>query len=187
MLAVCVSSLSQNTATSTKCAGRILPDLGIDAGEIDPLVEPAADPFVAGVGNEVREAADVFVVSRFQPIAPDHLHGALLAALGDEPKKQPRRVIVAFARAIVERALDRQFDKPAPREHRISGEIDIDLAKTASTRCPGPDWECLAAFILDNRFFHEAGRIPFSDLSRNLAEVRAVIIEARARAQTVFN
>jgi hypothetical protein len=38
---------------------RILPDLGIDALKIDPLVEPAADPIVAGVGNEVREAADV--------------------------------------------------------------------------------------------------------------------------------
>ena len=37
---------------------RILPDLGIDAGEVDPLVEPAADPFVAGIGNEVRKAAE---------------------------------------------------------------------------------------------------------------------------------
>src|SRR5271169_3583608 len=107
----------------------ILPDLCIDAGEIDPLVEPAADPVVAGVGNKVRKATDVFVVPRFEPIAPDHLHGALLAAVGDEPKKEPRRVIVAFARALVERALDLQFDVPAPREHRVGGEIDIDLAK----------------------------------------------------------
>jgi hypothetical protein len=43
---------------------RILPNLGIDAGEVDPFVEPLSDPFVAGVGNEVREAADIFVVSR---------------------------------------------------------------------------------------------------------------------------
>ena len=32
---------------------RILPDLGIDAGLIDPLVEPAADPFIAAIGNEL--------------------------------------------------------------------------------------------------------------------------------------
>ena len=70
MLAVCVSSLPQNTATSTRCAGAAsLPDLGIDAGEVDPLVEPAPDPVVAGVGNKMREAADVFVIPGFQPIA----------------------------------------------------------------------------------------------------------------------
>ena len=44
---------------------RILPDLGIDAGEVDPLIEPSADPVIAAVGNEVGEAANVFVVSRF--------------------------------------------------------------------------------------------------------------------------
>ena len=59
-----------------------LPDLGIDAGEVDLLVKPVSDPFIAGVGNKVREATAVFVVSRLQPIAPDHLHGALLAAIG---------------------------------------------------------------------------------------------------------
>ena len=58
MLAVCVSSLSQNTAPSTRCAGRrILPDLGIDVGEIDLLVEPAGDLVIAAVGNEVGKAA----------------------------------------------------------------------------------------------------------------------------------
>jgi hypothetical protein len=48
---------------------RILPDLAINASEVDPLVKPAANPVIAGVGNEVREAADVFVVPRVQPIA----------------------------------------------------------------------------------------------------------------------
>jgi hypothetical protein len=47
---------------------RILPDLGIDAGKVDPLVKPAADPIVAGVGNKVREIADVFRVS---PVSAD--------------------------------------------------------------------------------------------------------------------
>jgi hypothetical protein len=47
----------------------ILPDLGIDAGKVDPLVEPMADPLIAGVGDEVRKAADIFVVPRFQLIA----------------------------------------------------------------------------------------------------------------------
>jgi hypothetical protein len=61
MLAVCVPSLSQNTATSTRFGYGILPDLGIDAGKVDPLVEPVADSFVAGVGDEVREAADVLM------------------------------------------------------------------------------------------------------------------------------
>ena len=31
---------------------RILLDLGIDPGEVDPLVEPAADPIVAGIGTK---------------------------------------------------------------------------------------------------------------------------------------
>jgi hypothetical protein len=63
---VCVSSLSQNTAMSTKRRGRrILPDRGVDAGEVDPLVQPAADPILAGVGNKVRKAADVFVSPGF--------------------------------------------------------------------------------------------------------------------------
>jgi hypothetical protein len=44
-----------------------------------------------------------------------------------EPKKQPGRVIVAFARALVEGALKWLFDEPAPREHRIGGKIDINL------------------------------------------------------------
>ena len=46
------------------CGRRVLPDRGIDAGEVDPLVEPPADPIVACVGNEVRKATDVFVVAR---------------------------------------------------------------------------------------------------------------------------
>jgi hypothetical protein len=37
---------------------RIISDLCIDAGEVDLLVEPAAGPMVAGIGHEVREAAD---------------------------------------------------------------------------------------------------------------------------------
>src|SRR5580700_6907538 len=52
---------------------RILPDLAINASEVDPLVKPAANSLIAGVSNEVWEVADVFVLARFQPIAPDHL------------------------------------------------------------------------------------------------------------------
>jgi len=63
------------------CRRGILPDLGIDAGEVDPLVEPAADPVVAAVGNKVGKAADVYLVPRFQPIAPDLLHRVLLSAI----------------------------------------------------------------------------------------------------------
>jgi hypothetical protein len=51
MLAVCVSSLSQNTAISTVRRRGILPDLGIDAREVDLLVKPAANPVVTGIGN----------------------------------------------------------------------------------------------------------------------------------------
>ena len=79
----------------------ILPDLGIDACKIDPLVKPAADPIVTAIGDEVWESADVFVVPRFQPIASDHLHRALVAAVGQKPKEQPCGMIVAFARALV--------------------------------------------------------------------------------------
>src|SRR5580704_9189548 len=105
----------------------ILPDLGVDVAEVDLFFEPTAGPLLASVGNEVREAADIFVLARSQPIAPDHLHRALLATIRCEPKKQSRRVIVAFARALVERAADRQFDVPPPREHRIGSEVDIDM------------------------------------------------------------
>jgi hypothetical protein len=35
----------------------ILPDLGTDAGEVDPFVEPMSDPVVAGIGYEVGQAA----------------------------------------------------------------------------------------------------------------------------------
>jgi hypothetical protein len=38
-------------------------------------------------------------------------------------------MIVAFARALVERAADWQFDVPAPGEHRIGAKINIDVAK----------------------------------------------------------
>jgi len=51
----------------------VLPDLPIHASEVHPLVEPTANPLLAGVGNKVREAADVFVFPRVQPIAPDNL------------------------------------------------------------------------------------------------------------------
>jgi hypothetical protein len=51
MLAVWVSSLSQNTAISTKCAGVASFHLGVDALEIDPLVEPLPDPVIAAIGN----------------------------------------------------------------------------------------------------------------------------------------
>ena len=54
----------------------ILPDLAINASEVDPLVKPAANPVIARVGNEVWESANVFVVSRFQPIALEEPTGA---------------------------------------------------------------------------------------------------------------
>ena len=47
---------------------RILPDLAIDATEVDLFVEPTANPVVASVGNKVWETADVFVLPRFQPM-----------------------------------------------------------------------------------------------------------------------
>jgi hypothetical protein len=119
---------------------RILPHLGIDAGEIDLFVEPAANPVVAAVGNEVWETTDVFVLARFQPIAPDHLHRALLATLRREPKKQSRRVIVAFACALVEGA-DWQLDIPPPSGKRRGRYRN---AETASTRCHGFRTACSA-------------------------------------------
>jgi hypothetical protein len=67
MLAICVSSPFTEHGDIDQVRGLgILPDLGIKAGKIDPLVEPTADPIIAGVGNEGQEAADIFIVPRFQ-------------------------------------------------------------------------------------------------------------------------
>jgi hypothetical protein len=38
------------------CRCGILPDLAIDAGDVDPLVEPMADVVVAGIADEVSTA-----------------------------------------------------------------------------------------------------------------------------------
>ena len=57
-----VVAVAEHRDIDQVCGCGIIPDLGIDAGEIDLLVEPAADPIAAGVGNEVREAADVLLV-----------------------------------------------------------------------------------------------------------------------------
>jgi hypothetical protein len=90
----------------------------------------------------VREAADVFVVAPPQPITPDHLRGAFLAAVCHEAKKKSRRVIVSLASALVERAA-RQFDEPVLSEHRIGrGEIttwrnSIDALSWVSKRMLG--------------------------------------------------
>src|SRR5215471_13265613 len=72
----------------------VLPDHGINAREVDLLVEPFPDPIVAGIGNKVRKSADAFVVAWLQPIAPDHFHVARLDAICQEPEKEPRRMIV---------------------------------------------------------------------------------------------
>jgi hypothetical protein len=45
-----------------------------------------ANPVVAGVGDEVREA-DVFAVPRFEPIAPDHRRGCFF---GSSPRGEKR-------------------------------------------------------------------------------------------------
>ena len=79
---------------SARCARRsVLPDRGVDAVEVYPLVEPAADPIVASIGNKVRKAADV-LVARLQPITPAHFHGAPLTLIREEPDKEPRQMIV---------------------------------------------------------------------------------------------
>jgi hypothetical protein len=105
---------------------RILPDLAINASEVDPLVKPAAGPFLAGVGNEVQEAADVFVLALFQPICPrsppsrasrhDPSRTEETGAPGD------RRLRACARRA----GCGRQFDVPPPCQHRVSG---IDMPK----------------------------------------------------------
>jgi hypothetical protein len=39
----------------------IPPDLGIDTGEVNPLVEPVTDLVVARIGNIVRKAGNAFM------------------------------------------------------------------------------------------------------------------------------
>ena len=48
-----VVAIAEHGHIEQVCRRRILPDLGIDAGEVDLLVEPAADRVVTAVGNEV--------------------------------------------------------------------------------------------------------------------------------------
>ena len=56
----------------------------------------------------------------FSRLPQNHLHRAPLAAVCQKPKKYSRRVIVAFSRALVERAADGQFDVP-PHRHASIG------------------------------------------------------------------
>jgi hypothetical protein len=60
------------------------------------------------------------------------------------------RVIVSFARAVVERKAKGQFDVPAPSEGWISGKIDIDQVFTRFIRLSylAPD---ITHAILDGR------------------------------------
>ena len=86
---MCVVAVAEHGDIDQVRRRRILPDLGIDVAEVDLFVEPTAGPLLAGVANEVREAADAFVLARFQPIALDHLHGALLATIRRRPPVGP--------------------------------------------------------------------------------------------------
>ena len=61
---------SQTYANDQVRRRRVLPDRGVDAVEVDSLVDPAADPIVAGVSDEVPESADVFVVARLSAEYP---------------------------------------------------------------------------------------------------------------------
>jgi hypothetical protein len=66
-----VSSLSAEHGDIDQMRRRhILPD-GIGPSEVDLLVEPAADPIVTGVGDEVRKAADILVVARFGAVTAE--------------------------------------------------------------------------------------------------------------------
>jgi hypothetical protein len=60
---VCIVAVAEHGDIDQVRRRRILPDLGIDALQIDFLVEPTADPVIAAVSNEVREIADIFVLA----------------------------------------------------------------------------------------------------------------------------
>jgi hypothetical protein len=84
---------------------RILPDLAIDATEVDLFVEPTANPVVASVGNEVWETADVFVLP---PVSADCLRSPPSRASRHDPSRTEETAgpIVPFARAFVEGTAD---------------------------------------------------------------------------------
>jgi hypothetical protein len=58
------------------------------------------------------------------------------------PEKKPRRGIVAFVGALVERAADRQLDVPAPGEERIGGEVDTAARNSIDALPPRPSSSC---------------------------------------------
>jgi hypothetical protein len=107
---------------------RILPGLGIDASEVDLLVKPTSTRSSPASATKCGKPP-MYLYSPGFNRAPDHVHCALLAMIRRKPKKQPRRVIVACPRAFVERAADRQFDVPPPREDRVSRKVDVDMPK----------------------------------------------------------
>jgi hypothetical protein len=66
-----------------------LPDLGIDALQVDFLVKPLPNPIIAAVSNEMREAANVFEVPRFPT---------------DCPRSPPCRRLASISSSIASRA-----------------------------------------------------------------------------------
>src|SRR5258708_38228171 len=81
--------------------------------------------------------SDIFVVPSFELITPDDLHPAVLPAGRPENHEQPGGMVVALARALVERALDRFLDVPAPNQELIIGQVQIDVTEQHRGSRPG--------------------------------------------------
>src|SRR6266478_8195079 len=101
----------------------VRPNVAIDLSQVDFRGSPLTNALAAAVGDIMGEPSDIFVVPGFELIAPDDLHPAFLPGGRPEDQEQPGGVVVALARVLVERTLDRLLDVPAPNQELIIGEV----------------------------------------------------------------
>jgi hypothetical protein len=58
--------------------------MAIDLSQVDLLASPLTNIFIAAIGDIVGKPSNIFVIARFQLIAPDDLHSAFLSGFRPE-------------------------------------------------------------------------------------------------------
>src|SRR5262249_17907921 len=146
-VAVGLVGIAENRNVDEMGGSPIWPNEAIDLPEVDLLASPLPNVLVAAVGHIMGKPSDIFVVPSFELIAPDDLHPAVLPGGRPENQEQPGGMVVALARALVERALDRFLDVPAPNQELIIGQVQIEVTEQHRGSRPGLEAQGRHAFL----------------------------------------